>query len=271
MLDELLTIGRFARLCRLSVKQLRHYDETGLLRPARVDPATGYRHYARTQARDALTVALLRDLDLPLPVIADVLAAQGAERADILRGERDRLAARIERDRVRLGLLDRLADDRQHRHEVELAREPALRLAVLRATCGPADLGARTGDLVGRLLAAAGRARTPWTPPLRGLFPLDLADGMSVAVGIDIGAGPPPEETSVEILGEGPVVATVHIGPYAELPLAYNALFAWVHERGLRPVPPVREEYLVSPGEADADELMTRISIPIADLPKETV
>ncbi|WP_317986253.1 hypothetical protein [Streptomyces sp. KD18] len=44
--DELLTTRRFARLCRLSVKQLRHYDETGLPAPARVDPASGYRCHA---------------------------------------------------------------------------------------------------------------------------------------------------------------------------------------------------------------------------------
>ncbi|WP_271216133.1 hypothetical protein [Streptosporangium carneum] len=29
MQDELLPIGRFARLCRLSVKQSGHYDEMG--------------------------------------------------------------------------------------------------------------------------------------------------------------------------------------------------------------------------------------------------
>ncbi|MDQ1012426.1 DNA-binding transcriptional MerR regulator [Streptomyces sp. V4I23] len=46
MQDGLLTIGRFARLCRLSVKQLRHYDEMGLLAPARVDAGSGYRYYA---------------------------------------------------------------------------------------------------------------------------------------------------------------------------------------------------------------------------------
>jgi DNA-binding transcriptional MerR regulator len=41
--QQLLPIGRFARLCRLSIKQLRHYDELGLLRPARIDPSSGYR------------------------------------------------------------------------------------------------------------------------------------------------------------------------------------------------------------------------------------
>ena len=38
-------IGRFARLTGLTVKALRHYDEIGLLRPAGVDPESGYRSY----------------------------------------------------------------------------------------------------------------------------------------------------------------------------------------------------------------------------------
>ena len=43
-MDDLLPIGRFARATRLSVKALRHYDELGLLRPAFVDPSSGYRY-----------------------------------------------------------------------------------------------------------------------------------------------------------------------------------------------------------------------------------
>jgi DNA-binding transcriptional MerR regulator len=36
-------IGEFARLGRVSVRMLRHYDTVGLLPPAVVDPDTGYR------------------------------------------------------------------------------------------------------------------------------------------------------------------------------------------------------------------------------------
>ena len=46
---QLMTIGRFARLTGLTVKALRHYDELGLLRPAAVDPETGYRLYGAEQ------------------------------------------------------------------------------------------------------------------------------------------------------------------------------------------------------------------------------
>jgi DNA-binding transcriptional MerR regulator len=37
------SIGEFSRLGGVSVRTLRHYDEIGLLRPATVDPDTGYR------------------------------------------------------------------------------------------------------------------------------------------------------------------------------------------------------------------------------------
>ena len=43
------TIGDFARHGRVSVRMLRHYDAIGLLRPATVDPASGYRFYQAGQ------------------------------------------------------------------------------------------------------------------------------------------------------------------------------------------------------------------------------
>ena len=59
-------IGRFARLTGLTVKALRHYDEVGLLRPASVDPESGYRLYAPDQMRRAEAIQRLRRLELPL-------------------------------------------------------------------------------------------------------------------------------------------------------------------------------------------------------------
>ena len=43
------SIGDFASHGRVSVRMLRHYDAIGLLRPAYVDPATGYRSYRAGQ------------------------------------------------------------------------------------------------------------------------------------------------------------------------------------------------------------------------------
>jgi serine/threonine protein phosphatase PrpC len=69
---NMLTIGAFARACRLSPKALRLYDELELLRPARVDPHTGYRYYAVAQLEQARLVAWLRRLGMPLARIREM-------------------------------------------------------------------------------------------------------------------------------------------------------------------------------------------------------
>ncbi|MGW4778516.1 MerR family transcriptional regulator [Streptomyces filamentosus] len=81
-----LTIGDFARATGLSAKALRRYDELGLLRPARVDPYNGYRHYAAAQTERARLIAWLRRIGMPLGEIGRVCAlyegdAAGAEAA----------------------------------------------------------------------------------------------------------------------------------------------------------------------------------------------
>jgi DNA-binding transcriptional MerR regulator len=263
--DKLLTIGRFARLCRLSIKQLRHYDEMGLLAPVRVDASSGYRYYTPEQARDALTIALLREMDLPLAVIAQALAAEPESRAQILRAERDRLAERISRDQARLEMLERLVESGLPGYEVTMGRELERRLAVVRAVCTPAEIGEKVEECVGRLLPVLGKAGIAWEPPLWALYPLDLEERMEIALGAQTPQGEGTSGLEFEVLPGGPVAETVHIGPYAQLPLAYNALFAAIHERGLRPQAPVREAYLVGPAEAPQEELMTRLIIPVQE------
>ncbi|MFI0961947.1 MerR family transcriptional regulator [Streptomyces sp. NPDC021080] len=71
---DMLTIGAFAKASRLSPKALRLYDELELLRPARVDPGTGYRYYAADQLEQARLVAWLRRLGMPLARIRQVCA-----------------------------------------------------------------------------------------------------------------------------------------------------------------------------------------------------
>jgi MerR HTH family regulatory protein len=59
-----LSIGNLARATGLTVRALRHYQELGLLVPAGVDPATGYRAYGPEQLERAQEIARLRRLGL---------------------------------------------------------------------------------------------------------------------------------------------------------------------------------------------------------------
>jgi DNA-binding transcriptional MerR regulator len=70
---ELLSIGEFAALTRLSRKALRLYDRLGLVTPAAVDPTSRYRRYGVDQVERARLVAVLRRAEMPLADIALVL------------------------------------------------------------------------------------------------------------------------------------------------------------------------------------------------------
>jgi DNA-binding transcriptional MerR regulator len=67
-----LAIGDFSRMTHLSVKALRHYHDVGLLEPAEVDPASGYRFYEPSQVPIAQVIRRLRDLGMPLDDIKEV-------------------------------------------------------------------------------------------------------------------------------------------------------------------------------------------------------
>lgn len=261
MPDEL-SIGRFARLCRLSVKRLRHYEELGLLAPARVDPATGYRYYARTQVRDAMAIALLRTLDVPLPAIARVLTGDDGARAVVLEAEHARLAAEMERRRRTMQALERLLTDGLWSHDVGYAREPGRWLVATEAVCDVDGIGAATGRCVERLLESG----VPVTSHLWGVFPVDLDAPLRIAVGVesdvDTAAGAPGGLVA-EQLRPGPAAVTTHIGPYEHLPFAYQAVLAWIHERGLRPRGVAYEAYLTDPTRTAPDQLVTRLVVPV--------
>ncbi len=111
--QDLLVIGRFARLAGLSVGALRHYDELDLLRPAWVDPETGYRSYRRDQLETARTIVRLRDLEVPLETIRAYLGTDDpAVRRQLLEAHRRRLEARTFRLQRVLHVVGQMAADR---------------------------------------------------------------------------------------------------------------------------------------------------------------
>ena len=121
-MDDLLPIGRFARLAGLSIGALRHYHELGLLEPARVDPDTSYRSYARAQLDDARLIARLRELDLALPEIRAILGADASDRRRLLGAHRSRLMALEARVNRQIHWLNRAID---HEEPIMTASTPA--------------------------------------------------------------------------------------------------------------------------------------------------
>ncbi|WP_255355663.1 MerR family transcriptional regulator, partial [Frankia sp. CpI1-P] len=70
------SIGDFARRGLVSVRMLRHYDALGLLRPAHVDPVSGYRFYQADQFARLNRIIALKDLGLTLTQVRAILDEQ---------------------------------------------------------------------------------------------------------------------------------------------------------------------------------------------------
>lgn len=188
------SIGEVARASGLSVSALRFYDSAGVLVPAEVDGATGYRRYAAGQVRAARLVAGLRRVGMPVAEIAR--AVRELDDAGALRARLDRHRRRLE---------DGLADARRellHIHALlDLEESPMTRItlpgAALAATLDAVRFAA-TADLALPMLggvlfdATAGTLTLVATdryrmavasvpagldgPPVRPVLPLSFVD-----------------------------------------------------------------------------------------------
>lgn len=166
---ELLTIGAFAARARLSAKALRLYDRLGLLAPAHVDEASGYRYYRAGQVERARLVALLRQLDMPLARIAEVVEADGDAAADLLAGYWADVEARLAGQRTLAeylrGRLSGRSSEMYGKFVVETVDVPA-RVVITETRHTLADeLPAWIGASLGRLEEASRECGGVTAPP----------------------------------------------------------------------------------------------------------
>ena len=113
-MDDLLPIGRFARLTGLTIGALRHYDELDVLRPADVDRSSGYRRYRRDQLETGRLISRLRDLEVPIDEIRRILSSDDpTEQRRRLAEHRSRVEARTNRLQHQLHVLHQLSTGKE--------------------------------------------------------------------------------------------------------------------------------------------------------------
>jgi DNA-binding transcriptional MerR regulator len=129
---DLMGIGEFARLSRLSSKALRLYDELELLAPARVDLDSGYRWCACGQLDQARLVASLRQIGAPLAQIKVVLGLDASEAvAQVAAWWTGAETQHADRREMASYLVDRLNGKRPLMHEIAVRAIPARNLLTL--------------------------------------------------------------------------------------------------------------------------------------------
>lgn len=98
MKNELLSIGEAAKLKQVSAKSLRYYETIGILKPAYVDPSSGYRYYFPNQMIDLDVILTCIELGIPLKSLTDHKTNRGSlNLKELLISGRDTALANIRR------------------------------------------------------------------------------------------------------------------------------------------------------------------------------
>ncbi|MFJ4104437.1 MerR family transcriptional regulator [Amycolatopsis japonica] len=266
-MTTLMPIGVFAHATRLSVRALRNYDRIGLLVPAVIDPATGYRRYSLDQFARAGLIRRLRELEVPLAEIAEILdAGDPHEVRAAIKRHHDRVAARAAELAAISDELDSvLAGPTRWLHVYERVRAPQqiARLSIRTPLNGLAEL---IGPAYTRLFAALdAQGIRPSGPPGTRYLAAD-PDELTVELFVPVD-GPVRDDGDIgaaELPG-GLLVATIHEGRYEDVETAYRSLGRWIAERDRVPAGPAEELYLVAPGPSVAPEAYrTEIAWPVA-------
>lgn len=271
-LTEELSIGAFSRVSGLTVKALRHYDEIGLLEPARVDEWTGYRYYGLEQARMAEAIRRLRSLEVPLDDIRELLGADELVVCERLAVHRARLEGRAVETKRILDELDRIIDGReklvpdakQLAPELEIKAVPARRVAFIGERVHMEKMPEAVPRNINRVAQAVGMRHTgpPFckcpAPDEEGYFETEV--GWPVTDEVEV-------EAPVEVAKYPAATALVmtHVGPYEELGRSYRVLAEELEERGLTGAAAPVEWYESDPRQVpDPKDYVTIIEWPLA-------
>ncbi|RFU86032.1 MerR family transcriptional regulator [Streptomyces triticagri] len=281
---ELLTIGAFAARARLSPKALRLYDRLGLLPPAHVDGPSGYRYYRADQAERARLVAQLRQLDMPLALIAEVVSLPGPEAAEALSaywaGVEERLAGqRTLADYLR-GRLSGRSSDMYGKFTVETT-ETAEQFVITESRHTLADhLPTFIGESLGRLEEAArehcgGVAAVPYVAYHAEVT--QESDGPAESC-VPV-ADPAAARSWAERYGRGvrartePATRLAYTRitkaqvAYPQIIAAFEAVEEWIASNGLEITGPCRELYFTDWTTTGPDDPACDVAFPVAERP----
>jgi DNA-binding transcriptional MerR regulator/effector-binding domain-containing protein len=265
------TIGDFARHGRVSVRMLRHYDAIGLLKPARVDPHSGYRGYEAVQLHRLNRIVALKDLGFTLDQVGSIIDDKIGidELRGMLRLRRAELANQLATDRARLAAVEaRLrsieTEGAMPTDDVQVKKVAPVRVAEVSGVAASFDpeaispvIGPLFQELISRVEAAA------VTPVGPGIAYYDDAPegGMRVHAAIPVNATSIEGLEIVTLPGIEKAATIVHRGEMSDILSTIQTLATWIEDNGHTSAGYTREVYLEAMG--DQSTWVTELQEPL--------
>lgn len=285
-------IGEFSKLTQVSIRMLRYYDETGLLKPSVTDRFTGYRLYRASQIPDLQKIILLRDLGFSTSEILTALPQiESSDFSAVLEKKKEELENQMQLlNNQLLKLSAAIKDTSTHSLPVHynISTKSIPSYQILSARCKM-----KTYYEEGSLWAqfASVLSEHQLTPSaFSGSVSLFYDNDPEKEIDIEIGlllpeilnaklsrllsstnhlSANPNFPLSVHTLPSIPLMASIIVlGSYDHIGCAYHAFAVWLEEHNqYRMYGPIREICHVDSGSTtDPNEYVTELQIPISRL-----
>lgn len=265
----MLSIGEFSKICGVSTKALRHYDEIGLLRPEAVNPENGYRQYAIGQLKAMLFINRLKAYHFSLEEIKALLAEDPGQA---------RLTAALRRKHAEIRRrMDAYADALIHLQndlttveggiplmayfdtiDVQLIQTQPMQIYTIRRVMNVDAFPQILAELFG---AVGMRGLTPAGPPMTFYHNPDFNPEAS-----DIEVAVPVREATKDTRALPAMLCAkaVHSGAYDGLTAVYARMRTWIEQEGYALISAPFEIYRTDPHSAEtADANVTEVYYPV--------
>ncbi|MEM7114659.1 MAG: MerR family transcriptional regulator [Chloroflexota bacterium] len=261
-------IGEFSQISRVTIDTLRYYDAIDLLKPAKVDSATGYRYYETQQLHALNQIIALKEIGFSLDVIGRILreplsseALQGMLKAQLALTESQLDAIQLQRDRIVSRLKKLEEGENASAFEITLKSTDAFTVAGLRETVPTAEqVPQRWGEMFQAIAAWALPKRLTSGPAMtfyhNNSFSTENIDTECAFVlrraTIDE-AMQPESPLYIRQVAAVAQMATTFVPDYRVegLEPAYRAIGQWICEHGFHIAGAPRELYYGSPADGD--------------------
>ncbi|MEC3608560.1 MerR family transcriptional regulator [Bacillus glycinifermentans] len=267
----MLSIGEFSKVCGVSTKTLRYYDEIGLIHPDEINPENGYRYYSIGQLKKMLLINRLKSFHFSLEETKIILELDDEKLYTALHRKRNELQEKLhdleyalkqmstdisnlEKGIPMMASLDKI--------EVQLVETGPMNLLYIRQMLSSDDYAAGYGKYISRLYEKIADEK------------LTLL-GMPMTIYHSQEYNPSGNDTEFAFPIKEPVQGTrdfpgglcamsVLKGPYSELTSVYARLREWVENEGYELVSSPYEVYVTDPNQAPApEELVTEVYFPV--------
>ncbi len=262
------TIGEFSRICSVTTKALRHYEEIGLLKAARVDPDNQYRYYSAEQVALVRLIKTARSTGMPLQMIRAMLSrvAEGRPVSGLLESHRQTLTFELRETNAKLARLEWWKNRQEagvmngkRQYVVNLHDKPAVQVRSRRTVM--TDFPRGMAELYGSVLSEiVGAGKAPAGPPIVLYYDREFNPEK-----VDIEVAWPVDDPKLANATLPAVTAavTMHVGPYEDLSQAYAAVYEWVNRNGYEPQHPMRDVYYNDPSSVPPEQLATEVILPV--------